>query len=298
MTAIARTGYKPVRKKTIFSPKSFSPQDVSIVMPVKDNLEGVQRFVSELLSCLSPGQLPGELVVVDNNSATPVELTTHESLQIVVIRCQKRGPAAARNRGVAHAKGKWILFCDSDCIPTADLLQGYQPHLDGSVGYAGWVRAKDKDLLSQYYDSQEILIPPHSPGMVEHRPEYLITCNALVWREAFEGIGGFNEDFPKAAGEDVDLGYRLREVGTLAYAEGSMIIHDFGDGLDGFLHRFKRYGEGNCHLQQLYPEVQLMPTPFEPNVKSITNFALAKLQYEAMLEGWEQQSQFYFSRQA
>lgn len=298
MTAIARSGFQPVRKKTIVSPLHLIPEDITLIVPVKDNNQGIQCFLKGLIDSVNLSSWPGEIVIVDNNSAVPLELPGPHPIPITILSCKKPGPAAARNMGASIAQGKWLLFCDSDCIPTSDTISGYLPYLDGSVGYAGWVTAKDKDPISAYYESQEILIPPHSPSEKGESPEYLITCNCLVWKEAFDEARGFCESFPKPAGEDIDLGFRLRELGTLAYAKGSNIIHDFSDGLDGFAARFKRYGEGNHHLQTLYPNLNLLPYPFEPNCAGLVNKMLARLQFEAMIEGWNEYTEKHVQKLA
>ena len=87
--------------------------------------------------------------------------------------------------------------------------------MNGAVAYAGMVKAERSDLVSRYYDTQGILIPPPLWDNGEERPSYLITANALVWRLALAKIGGFNEHFPSAGEEDIDLGLRL---GLLAHS--------------------------------------------------------------------------------
>ena len=156
----------------------------------------------------------------------------------------------------------------------------------GSIGYAGNVKAHGTDDLSQYYESQRILIPAPFRYYDNTYPEFLVTANALVWKPALEEINGFNEEIQIAAGEDVDLGFRLREIGTLSYAFDSIIQHNFDDGIDGFKKRFFRYGVGNKKLAELY-NLNLAPIPFEPNHISERNLFFSKLQYESLTKGYD-----------
>ena len=77
-------------------------------------------------------------------------------------------------------------------------------------------------------------------------------------------VNGFDETYPLAGGEDIDLGFRLSEIGKLSYASASCVMHDFGDGYLGFMKRFVRYGKGNGLLANRYG-INLSPQRFVPN---------------------------------
>jgi GT2 family glycosyltransferase len=157
------------------------------------------------------------------------------------------------------------------------------PALNGSIAYAGGVRAKDSDRLSQYYDTQRTLIPPLGrPG----HPAYLITANALVWKAAFDVVGGFDERFPYAAGEDIDFGLRLWRVGDISYALDALVLHDFEPTWFAFVSRFVRYGRGNRFLAAHY-RASLRPRPFIPAKWSQFNVMASVVQYISMAVGYE-----------
>lgn len=278
------------RPPNVSAPRAFSARDVSLIMPVKDNEAGVCRFLHRLWGATLLEHytgLPKELIIVDNNSARPIRLPLiahafNEVMTVRLIRCATPGPAAARNAGVATATRPWLQFIDSDCLPRRGFVSGFGFAVDGSVGYAGAVRAFGKDALSRYYETQRILEPPPD----EHgRPRYLVTANALVWREAFERIGGFREDFKLAAGEDVDLALRLRDIGRLAYAPKAVVAHDFEPNLISFWNRFVRYGVGNRQVEHLHG-LDLAPRPFLPNRETTFNWLAASAQYLAMTKGY------------
>lgn len=66
--------------------------------------------------------------------------------------------------GIQHASTEWVLFSDSDCLPSSTFLTGYFAAMNGALGYAGAVRAWGTDPVSQYYESQGILTHlPHIP---------------------------------------------------------------------------------------------------------------------------------------
>lgn len=288
MTMISRLGFKPTKKKTI---KSFFLQttgEITIVIPVKDNQNGIDLFLTEFFRTHSAEKFPREIIIVDNNSLPKIELKwTDFPIPVRLLTCSKIGPASARNFGVQHSQTDWILFTDSDCVPTSNLLTGYIKVQNGSVGYAGNIKANGKDIISKYYEQQEILVPPkvyERPN--EPRPDYLITANCLVWRPAFEKVGGFNESIKIAGGEDIDLGFKLLNVGQLSYAFDSIAKHNFGYGLRDFKERFVRYGYGNKIISKLY-DLDLKPKAFKPNKQTPINFILAFMQYIWLTTGYK-----------
>lgn len=288
MTLISRLGFKPKKTKTIFSELLQNTNNITIVIPVKNNQKGIDFFLNEFLKCYTIDSFPKEIIIVDNNSYPPIKVKGENyPIPIKLLICRKAGPAAARNAGAKQVKTDWILFTDSDCIPTDTLLTGYLKAQNGSIGYAGNVKSHGKDIISKYYEQQEILIPPKVyEESNKPRPDYLVTANCLIWRKAFEEVGGFDEKIKIAGGEDIDLGFKFLNIGHLSYAFESTAKHNFGDGLLGFKERFIRYGHGNKIIGHNY-NLDLKPTFFKPNHKSPINYLLAFLQYFWLLKGYK-----------
>tara|TARA_R110002096_G_C14449054_1_gene711374 strand:- start:30 stop:950 length:921 start_codon:yes stop_codon:yes gene_type:complete len=290
MTLISRLVFFTDEKKTEKkSSERIAKNEISIVIPVKDNQSGIDNYLTKFFETHSKSDFPKEIIIVDNNSSPNIKIKSefeNFGLPIELIECKKIGPASARNKGAKIAKGKWLLFNDSDCIPTKSIIKGYLKADNNSVAYAGNIKSLDNDKLSKYYESQEILIPLKTYNENgDFVPQYLITANSLIWRKAFNEIGGFNEQIEIAGGEDVDLGLRLSEIGNLSYAFDSVAIHDFSDGILGFYKRFKRYGEGNRIIEELW-KTDLRPTLFRPNERTFANEILAKFQYVGLRIGY------------
>lgn len=268
----------------IRAPTTLLPQDVSVVVPVRDNPTGISRLIDALQACSDAGQGPREVIIVDDGSREPVSTASRAgSVPITVVRQLGAGPARARNAGAKLATGSWLLFTDSDCEPTDSWIKGFIPALNGSIAYAGGVRAKGSDRLSRYYDTQRTLVPPLGrPGY----PAYLITANALVWKVAFDSVCGFDERFPYAAGEDIDFGLRLWRVGDVSYALDAIVVHDFEPTWSAFFNRFVRYGRGNRILAEHY-RASLRPRPFMPLKWSRFNVVASVAQYVSMALGYE-----------
>lgn len=282
MTLISKLGYKPIKRSNLKSPPIKSAIDITVIIPVKDNQSGIDLFLQTFFTVTSEKNYPFEIIIVDNNSEVPVIIKESYPIDVRITKCVKPGPAAARNLGASLAQSDWLLFTDSDCIPTAELITGFLTAQNDSVGYAGNVKALNGGVFSSYYESQEILLPPETS---ESRPDYLITANCLVWKPAFDMVDGFNESIAIAGGEDIDLGFKLRTVGELSYAFESLALHNFEEDLRSFRKRFRRYGKGNKLVSDIY-YLDLTPQLFKPNKFTLVNFYLALLQFLSLRKGY------------
>lgn len=260
-----------------------APASTSVVIPVRNNASGIERL-ARWWSALAAEARPRELVVVDDGSLAPVVINERDCR---VLRTEGRGPAAARNLGWRSAVGDWVAFVDSDCLPDPEWSSSFARGWDGEVAVQGRVRPLGGGRLSRFYESQGILRP--MSWSHDGRPRYLITANALVWRDALEAIGGFDESFRLAAGEDVDLGLRLSAVGKLRWCAEASVAHEFEDSFISFLRRFARYGRGNRTLASRVDEgleAQLRPRPFLAQSGQLEDHALALVAFGSLGAGW------------
>jgi GT2 family glycosyltransferase len=96
-------------------------------------------------------------------------------------------------------------------------------------------------------------------------------------------VGGFDEDFPHAAHEDIDLSHRIKRAGwKLLYADDAVVHHYHHHDLKGDLKKWYRVGNGEVLYQLKHGQdphlwesifrclVSLMKTPFSP-LKKLTN---------------------------
>lgn len=103
--------------------------DLSVVVPVRNDAEGLTRLAASLLPLAAH---LAEVIVVDDGSKPPIRaaVDTHLPLDGGVVRWLRTGVAAgaegrgagfARNRGAEIARGAHVLFLDADDTVTPDL---------------------------------------------------------------------------------------------------------------------------------------------------------------------------------
>ncbi|MGH2411447.1 MAG: glycosyltransferase family A protein, partial [Chloroflexota bacterium] len=87
-----------------------------------------ERVLPDLLEALAAQTYPHqqtEILVIDNNSVdhTRVVIEQWVNRGVTYLRCEKQGSYAARNVGIARAKGEVLAFTDADCRPAPDWIQ-------------------------------------------------------------------------------------------------------------------------------------------------------------------------------
>jgi mycofactocin system glycosyltransferase len=188
--------------------------DLSVVVPVRDDADGLCR----LLSLLPRGLR--EVVVLDDGS-TP---TQAERIAACATRCSailvrhesSLGPGAARNAGAAIAGGSMLAFLDSDVEPEGDWSEELLAHFAraGVAIVAPRVRSSPGGgLLAEYESARSPLDLGDEAARVAPgtRVSYVPSAALVVSREEFEHLGGFDTDLRH--GEDVDLVWRAVEAG-------------------------------------------------------------------------------------
>lgn len=230
---------------------------VSIVIPVKDRAGDLRNCLNSLTALDYPAELL-EIIVVDDGSrdATP-EVAVELGASLVKSGSIGGGPAAARNRGAAVAKGENLAFIDSDCTASPQWLRELLPvFTDPQVAaVGGWVDgmhcAAPLDRYEAVMSSLNLGRRAMSGG-AGGDTFYLPSCNLLLRRTAFVAAGGFRAELQ--VGEDVDLTWRLRDAGhSIVYLPQGSVCHAHRSRLWPFMKRRFDYGTSEGLLQQLHP---------------------------------------------
>jgi mycofactocin system glycosyltransferase len=221
------------------------------------------------LAALGAGRsLP--VTVVDDGSPEPAGLLAAiECAGAKVLRLlENRGPAAARNAGLAATTAPIVAFVDSDVEVSVETLQGLAALLDDPAVAAVAPRIRPAGSTAPTAAGSRLDLGDRA-GVVRpgSRVSYVPSTVLVVRRAAVEAVGGFDETM--RVGEDVDLVWRLAAAGwTVRYAPGFVARHHEPATWPAALDRSRRYGGATGPLARRHPGAgaAALSPPFAPTV--------------------------------
>ena len=170
---------------------------ISVVVPCWRSEATIGRCIAALRDQRSPPDF--EVIVVDRSPDEATALAARAAnppgpgtLDLALDRAPDRlFPGAARNRGAALARAPWLLFLDSDCVASSDLLEvaaGFAESgpgvFGGSIALPGGAPASAR--IRHLLEFKESL-----PGVPARATWQIPSACMLVDRAVFELHGGF-----------------------------------------------------------------------------------------------------------
>ena len=173
---------KPISGSAYFLPRQHSKQSAAMVIVCKGRLAHLQQSLP-LVTAIEGLQV---IVVDDDCPERSGEWVAQNHPEVQVVRPASPVPfnlARARNLGATVVTAPWIVFMDADVLVRPE--------------FSRWLaQRRDPDFF--YCNNRAV-------------PEML--GSFVCTTQAFQGVGGYDENFRGWAGEDSDLYHRLEQAG-------------------------------------------------------------------------------------
>ncbi len=242
---------------------------ISVVIPTYNRIELLLKSLQHLERQTFQGF---EVVIVDDGSTDNTALLvenyrTGSPLAIRFLRQQNRGPASARNHAISLIDSKLCLMIGDDIFASPTLVAKHMElhrrlpaNSVAAVGLTRWSEA-DQEItpFMQWLDNGGLQFN-YQPLLHGERPDwrYFYTSNLSVKTEILKNIP-FDESYPHAAMEDMDLACRIEaKTGLeLIFLPSAVAYHVHPTSFKQACGRMLKVGQSMNRFDQIWPGKRL-----------------------------------------
>ena len=179
------------------------------------------------------------------------------------------GPAATRNRLIAHARGDILLLLNDDVAPHPECLGVHVAAHRSSpgspsmiLGAAPWrIHQPDRLFDRLVRETSMIFFYDRMAGDCDRERDHdwgfrhAWTLNLSILRETMKESGGFDDSLPCACYEDLEWAWRLSCMGvSLRFRPEAIVVHDHRYEPEQYLARERTLGREALRLERASPD--------------------------------------------
>ncbi len=191
-----------------------------------------------------------EILVVDNNSPTPLDTIRQKFPSVSFVTEPTKGAAAARNRGVVETTAPRIFFLDADCVPAENWVRAARANVAENTVVGGQIYLFDEgDGPRTGAQGFEAVFAFNQRRYIEDIG-FSVTANLLTTRAVFKDVG------PMIVGVSEDLEWCQRATAkgyTLRYAEDLIAGHPSRGDWEALQKKWKRLTSEAFELERPKP---------------------------------------------
>jgi GT2 family glycosyltransferase len=233
-------------------PKSNAWPRVSVVVCSHNGASTIRETLDALRGLDYPDY---EVIVVNDGSTDETAKIVSEYRSFRLINTENRGLSSARNTGIQNSTAELIAFIDDDAYPDGLWLK-YLVLFMLENDFAG-VGGPNLPPSRKDWKSDAMGYSPGGPNPVlvsDRIAEHIPGCNMMFRKEALTAINGFDPVF-RAAGDDVDLCWRLTERGeVIGFSPAAMVWHQRRGSIRKYWKQQKGYGRAEAMLENKWPQ--------------------------------------------
>jgi|GEM_PF-2873477 len=192
---------------------SSSPPKVSVIMPTYNGAAFIRKSIN---SVLKQSFKDFELIIINDGSTDNTESIIRRYRDKRIVHLENKvneGTSAARNKGIRHARGAYIAFCDHDDIFYPNHLKVLSDYLDSHLR-TGLVYADSYVLFQKRRNKRKLIL--HSVDFEKHLLEICnfinpseVMCRAKCFQKA--GLFDTHPIIKKHSSEDWDMWLRISD---------------------------------------------------------------------------------------
>ncbi|MEM9342237.1 MAG: glycosyltransferase family 2 protein [Pseudomonadota bacterium] len=212
----------------------MSAPDYSVVIPHYNDVSRLTRCLEALMPQATEDV---EVIVADNNSTDSLDPIRARWPGVIIAVETEKGAGPARNKGVEAARGKWLMFIDSDCLPADDWVARGKAAADEGAIIGGPVGVfHETPAPCSGAEAFETVFAFKMKRYLEEEA-FLGAGNLVLAKSAFEKTGGFRA----AVAEDKEWSRRAARTGfRLGFADDFVCSHPSRRDWPALRHKWRR----------------------------------------------------------
>lgn len=248
---------------------------ISVVVPVRNEAAHIERTLDGLLNQDLPPE-DYEIIVVDgvsdDKTVALVRARQATAPHLTVLNNPQRLASAARNIGIRHAKGDYVLIVDGHCALTdphhlAAVLEAFATSGADCLGRPQPLQSHTPTAFQRCVAAARMSWLGHNPhsAIFSDHPRFVPADNVAVAyrRDLFDVVGYFDESFD--ACEDVDFNTRVRRMGFSCFFTPTITVaYQPRASLSALAYQMIRYGRGRARLGRKYLTTISLPSLVPP----------------------------------
>ncbi len=280
-------------------------KELSIIVPTYNRKDTIRRVLESLDSQTSQ-KSKYEVIVVDDGSNYDVK-NYIKDFKVKYFRQNNSGPAKARNLGIKKATGRLVAFVGDDTVLDKRWVEEHlKIHQEKGeniavLGFTAWGKNQELTNFMRY-------LAPNGPqfnyGAIKDKNncgfDFFWTSNISLERKWFRE-DKFDEDFPYAAYEDLELSYRLHKKGLrIVYNPKAIVNHYHYYTPDKYFKKQAIMAKSALMFSKKHPRLKdfLLDKNRITLAQSIARYALLFLPKTKFLQrlSWKLERRYYFTK--
>ncbi|MCP9931009.1 glycosyltransferase [Cyanobium sp. AMD-g] len=214
------------------------------------------RTIDTCLAALETVNYPNYEVIVVNDGSNDGTLDICRKYPYIRLICQEnKGLSVARNVGLEAATGEIVAYTDADCDVDPDwityLVHGFR--ITGEVAVGGPNLPPPENSLVP----SAVAVSPGGPTHVlidDLEAEHIAGCNMAFKADVLRELGGFDAQY-RAAGDDVDICWRLQDAGhSIGFSPAAQVWHFRRNTVKDYFNQQRGYGKAEAMVYYKHPE--------------------------------------------
>ncbi|GIW22413.1 MAG: glycosyl transferase family 2 [Candidatus Sericytochromatia bacterium] len=229
----------------------MSKKDFTIAIPTYNRYLYLKEIINRLHYQIEKINLEIDILIVDDGSTDETYLISNEYKKLIYIKNENNlGIAKTRNLLVKYSNSKYIIFIDSDVIPSENfLIEHIKNARENYILQGVNILIPSIDMIGKNFNL-----------LTDASNSFFDTSNLCIEKKLIEEANYFDENF-YYGWEDIELGIRLKKNKNIKFIKNKLAIgyhlKTFPNNLEDEFNKEKNRAKGAIYFYNKYKTLEV-----------------------------------------